>query len=314
MACKFVEYLCCFVEYGDKSSEQTKADCIRVMKTDALFYELFQTAPQTFFELLQITPLCPYRFESITVKTAEKRIDGVLEPTAEQEPIYFLEVQAFPDPVIYWRAMREIATYFEQRPAQRDRTWQAVVLWLNKEDDPGLGTLKPLGYKPAMRIKSVDLLELLKQLDEHSLVLNVLRPLLAENERDVREHVVEWVETIRQAPGLDPQAEERLIVILSQLIEQKFKTLSYKELAAMLRLTPLHETASFQEALKEDRVETLTILFQNKLALSSEARTALRAELEALSMVELKTLVDEFAQINSFEQLEEWISQCSPAY
>jgi predicted transposase YdaD len=41
------------------------------MKTDALFYELFQTAPQTFFELLQITPACEYRFESITVKASE---------------------------------------------------------------------------------------------------------------------------------------------------------------------------------------------------------------------------------------------------
>lgn len=82
------------------------------MRTDALFYELFQTAPQTFFELLQITPTCAYRFESITVKTAEKRIDGVLEPLAENQPIYFLEVQAFPDDVIYWRVMREVATYF----------------------------------------------------------------------------------------------------------------------------------------------------------------------------------------------------------
>ncbi|MFZ4664352.1 MAG: DUF2887 domain-containing protein [Caldilineaceae bacterium] len=32
------------------------------MKTDALFYELFQLAPETFFELLQVTPPCTYRF------------------------------------------------------------------------------------------------------------------------------------------------------------------------------------------------------------------------------------------------------------
>jgi len=58
------------------------------MKTDTLFYELFQAAPQTFFELLQLTPPCPYRFESITVKTSEKRIDGVFEPTVAGQPIY----------------------------------------------------------------------------------------------------------------------------------------------------------------------------------------------------------------------------------
>ena len=67
------------------------------MKTDALFYELFQAAPQTFFEVLQLTPACFYQFESLTIKTVEKRIDGVLEPESEGHPIYFLEVQAFPD-------------------------------------------------------------------------------------------------------------------------------------------------------------------------------------------------------------------------
>lgn len=282
------------------------------MKTDALFYELFQTAPQTFFELLQITPLCPYRFESITVKTAEKRIDGVLEPTAEQEPIYFLEVQAFPDNVIYWRAMREIATYFEQRPTQKDRNWQAVVLWLNKEDDPGLGTLKPLGYKPAMRIRSVDLLALLKQLDEHSLVLNVLRPLLAESEREVREHVVEWIETIRQTPNLEHQAEERLLIILSQLIEQKFRTLSYKELAQMIRLTPLHETDSFQEGFKEEHLKTLMPHFQAKYLLSTKQYEALQNDLQQLSLDDVRALYVQSLHMDTFEQLKNWVVERRP--
>ncbi len=79
------------------------------MKSDALFYELFQTAPQIFFELLQITPPCPYRFESLTIKTTEKRIDGMLEPEQAGEIIYFLEVQASPDETIYWRTMREVS-------------------------------------------------------------------------------------------------------------------------------------------------------------------------------------------------------------
>jgi len=64
------------------------------MKTDPLFYELFQVRPQIYFELLQIPQPCPYRFESITVKAGEKRIDGVLEPTEPGQPIHFVEVQA----------------------------------------------------------------------------------------------------------------------------------------------------------------------------------------------------------------------------
>lgn len=70
------------------------------MRTDAIFYELFRTAPQIFFELLHITPTCPYRFESVAVKSAEKRT----------------------------RTMREVATYFEQRAPLQDNEWQAAIL------------------------------------------------------------------------------------------------------------------------------------------------------------------------------------------
>ena len=50
------------------------------MKTDTLFHELFQLAPQALFELLQIKPGCAYRFESPVVKASERRLDGLLEP------------------------------------------------------------------------------------------------------------------------------------------------------------------------------------------------------------------------------------------
>jgi predicted transposase YdaD len=281
------------------------------MRTDALFYELFQTAPQTFFELLQIVPTCAYRFESITVKASEKRIDGVIEPTDEQQPVYFLEVQAFPDDTIYWRTLREVATYFEQRPARNDN-WQAVVLWLNKEDDPGLRTLKPLTYKPASRLISADLIKLLKKLPETSLVLNVLRPLLAKSEREVRKHVVQWVTNIRQTPNLDPQTEEKLVAILSQLIEQKFRSLSYKELAAMLRLTPLRETASVQEVLKEDRVDMLTAQIQDKFKLSDKLVTTVRTDLEKLNADMLYLLIRQILHLDTLEALEQWIAEQSP--
>jgi predicted transposase YdaD len=281
------------------------------MRTDALFYELFQTAPQTFFELLQIVPTCAYRFESITVKASEKRIDGVIEPTDEQQPVYFLEVQAFPDDTIYWRTLREVATYFEQRPARNDN-WQAVVLWLNKEDDPGLRTLKPLTYKPASRLISADLIKLLKKLPETSLVLNVLRPLLAKSEREVRNHVVQWVTNIRQTPNLDPQTEEKLVAILSQLIEQKFKTLSYKELAKMLRLTPLEETISGQELIKNAHVDILAALIQDRFGLSEALSETVRADLDKLDGQALTTLVRQILHFDTFEELETWIADRLP--
>jgi predicted transposase YdaD len=282
------------------------------MKTDTLFYELFQAAPQTFFELLQITPPCPYRFESLTVKTSEKRIDGVLEPEQAGERIYFVEVQATPDEVIYWRTLREVATFFEQRPGLRENDWQAIVLWLNIGDDPGFGTLAQLAQQPMPRLMSVDLLTLLQRLEPPSLVLNVLRPLTVENEGEVRQNITTWVQNIQNAPGIALALEERLIAVLTQLIEQKFRTLTYKELTQMIRLTPLAETISGQELLKDDRVALLSEQVQTKFGISGEVLDGIRAELQQLELVDLKALFRQILKLETLEQLEQWITEHQP--
>lgn len=282
------------------------------MKTDTLFYELFQAAPQTFFELLQITPPCPYRFESITVKASEKRIDGVFEPTVDGQPIYFLEVQGFPDEVIYFRILREVMTYFEQRPKLKDNEWQAAVLWLSKPDDPGFGTVRLLARKPEPRLVSLYLIQLLEKLPESSLTLNVLRPLLAKSESEIRQHVVQWIENIRQTPDLDGATEEKLISVMSQLIEQKFRRLTYKELSKMLRLRPLVETISGQELLKEERVEALGEQIQEKLSVADEIIVTLQQDLQKLDLESLKLLRRQILHVDTLEQLEQWITEHLP--
>ena len=127
-----------------------------------------------------------------------------------------------------------------------------------------------------------------------------------------RHSLVQWVTNIRQAPNLDPQTEEKLVAILSQLIEQKFRSLSYKELAAMLRLTPLRETESVQEVLKEERVDLLMIMIDNKFSLSDALNQALRADLSTLPMDALQMLFPQMLHINSLEQLEQWIADLQP--
>jgi hypothetical protein len=223
-----------------------------------------------------------------------------------------LEVQAFPDEVIYWRAMREVATFFEQRPHLKDREWQAIVLWLNKADDPGFGTLRLLTRKPNAKLVSLDLIQLLKQLPETALALNVLRPLLAENESEVRQHVVQWVENIRRATDQDVNLEERLISVFSQMIEQKFRTLNYEELSNMLRLTPFRETDSVKEVIKEERIDLLLNLIEVKFGISQELKEAMAADLAQLDMNVLKALVRQLLRLETFEQLEVWIADHLP--
>ncbi len=293
------------------------------MKTDPLFYELFQTAPQIYFELLQIPQPCLYRFESITVKATEKRIDGVLEPTKPDQPIHFVEVQAAPDEEIYWRISREVATYFEQRPKLRGREWQAVVIWLGKpepkedeEADADFGTVLLYDRKNKQRLYSVDIIDLLGKLPEDSLALNVLRPLVVDNERQVRQNISNWVEQIHATPGMSSDVEQRLVMVMTQLIEEKFKTLSYKELCKMLKLTPFEQTATFietyQRKLQEDRMELLIQQIKRKYRFAESTIAKIDVRLRQLTLKDLKDLFGEIIDMATLRELNAWIDSRLP--
>ena len=65
------------------------------MKTDSIFYRLFQSYPAGFFELLNLPSITAesYDFTSIEVKQLAFRLDGLFLPKSEEQPFYLLEVQ-----------------------------------------------------------------------------------------------------------------------------------------------------------------------------------------------------------------------------
>jgi hypothetical protein len=80
----------------------------------------------------------------------------------------------------------------------------------------------------------------------------------------------------------------------------------------MIRLTPLRETASFQELLKEERVTLLLLLIESKFTFLDTVREGLRADLANLPMDALPMLFPQMLHIDSLEQLEQWIADRLP--
>lgn len=80
------------------------------MKTDSIFYRLFQEFPSIFFELINNPPETAnsYQFSSVEIKQTAFRIDGVFLPIQEDNPIYFVEVQFQSDTELYSRLLSEI--------------------------------------------------------------------------------------------------------------------------------------------------------------------------------------------------------------
>ncbi|MDM8531792.1 DUF2887 domain-containing protein, partial [Anaerolineales bacterium HSG25] len=192
---------------------------------------------------------------------------------------------------------------FDQRPDLKN-DWRAIVLWLDENDDHGFGK--------QLRLKSVYLSDLLKKLPESSLPLNTLRPFMVDYEQEVRQNINSWVEHIRQV-GLKPEFENRLVDILTRLIEQKFKALSYEELEKMLELTPYRETQSFQKAyhekLYEDRLDLLVTQVKRKFRFADRTVQRLTIRLQKLSLEDLKILFGDIIDMNRLYEINAWIDE-----
>ncbi|MGM9499347.1 Rpn family recombination-promoting nuclease/putative transposase [Desertifilum tharense] len=109
------------------------------MKTDTIFYRIFQSFPSIFFELIDQPPTLAevYQFSSVEVKQLAFRIDGVFLPTrtANNSPIYFAEVQFQLDPKFYSRFFAEIFLYLDKTDFEND--WRGVVVYPTRNLDPG---------------------------------------------------------------------------------------------------------------------------------------------------------------------------------
>jgi len=111
------------------------------MKTDSLFFRIFNTFPSAFFDLIDETDprTATYAFTSQEVKQTAFRIDGVFmpPPRLRQFPIYFVEAQAYrEEDNFYYRFFGEIHLYL--RDYQPAHPWQAIVIFTEKRFDPGL--------------------------------------------------------------------------------------------------------------------------------------------------------------------------------
>ena len=103
------------------------------MKTDSLFYTLFQQAPQLVLELAGLERAKNYKFHSEEIKQTSFRLDGVLTPPAGkiELPLVFVETQFQPDNNFYSRFFCEIFLYLHQNKPVHP--WHAVVIYPSRK-------------------------------------------------------------------------------------------------------------------------------------------------------------------------------------
>ena len=223
------------------------------MKTDTIFYSLFQAFPGIFFELIDRSPeeAATYEFTSREIKQLAFRLDGLFLPTTDDQelPLYVVEVQFQPDKDFYYRLFGELFLYLRQYKPRHP--WRVVVIYPTRsiEREQSLHFGKLLSLDGVRRIY----LDELGEAAELSLGVGAVK-LVIEAEETAPELARRLIEQARQR--LTDEATRRdLINLIETIIVYKLPQKSREEIEAMLGLSELKQTKVYQEAKQEGLAE-----------------------------------------------------------
>ncbi|MCC3424353.1 MAG: Rpn family recombination-promoting nuclease/putative transposase [Microcoleus sp. PH2017_01_SCD_O_A] len=225
------------------------------MKTDTIFYSLFQEFPSFFFELIDRPPeeAAAYEFTSREIKQLAFRIDGLFLPTTEapEKPFYLAEVQFQPDPDLYYRIFGELFLYLRQyKPVN---PWRVVVIYPSRriEHEQMLQFQELLTSQRVQRIY----LDELPEAADRSLGVKIVK-LVIEPAETAAEQARQSIAMARQQLS-DPSVLRDLINLIETIIVYKLPQKSREEIATMLNLSELRQTRFYQEVKQEGLEEGL---------------------------------------------------------
>lgn len=236
------------------------------MKTDSLFYRLFQTFPSIFFELINRPPeeANNYQFSSVEIKQTAFRIDGVFLPAeGEENPIYFLEVQFQPDQKFYSRFFTEIFLYLNQ--TELTNNWRGVIIYPSQSIDTG-ETERYIELLNSGRVRRI----YLNQLDstaEQTIGIQTIK-LVIETESSTETKARELINQIR-SEIIDETTQRELLQLIETIIVYKLPSKSRQEIEAMFGLSELKQTRVYQDAFQEGEITGKLAAVRPMLALGA---------------------------------------------
>jgi predicted transposase/invertase (TIGR01784 family) len=277
------------------------------LKTDSIFYRIFQTDPGILFELLgqSADRAQGYEFRSVEIKQLAFRIDGVLlpRPDAPDQTIWFVEVQFQKDRYFYHRFFAEIGLYLAQHPKTED--WQAVVLFPNRKLEPEQRHL----HRVQLNSDQVHRVYLNELKASEALGVGLVQLILARRTKTMAQ--VQALLSRRDVQGQTNPKITEIIKLIETIIVYKFPQLSREEIEGMFGLSELRKTKVYQEALQEGKQEGLDherslILRMLERRIGKVSQKA-RSQVLSLSFTELDSLGEALLDFSAPSDLKDWL-------
>ncbi len=277
------------------------------MKTDSIFYRIFQTDPGILFELLEQSSdrAQGYEFRSVEIKQLAFRIDGVLlpKPDAPDQTVWFVEVQFQKDEHFYHRFFAEIGLYLAQHPKTVD--WKAAVIFPNRKVETDEQHL----HRAQLNSDQVHRVYLNELKDSGALGIGLVQLILASPKKAVAQ--VQLLLCRTDAQGQTNPKTTAIIKLIETIVVYKFPALSREEIERMFGLSELKKTKVYQEALQEGKQEgldheRLLILRMLERQVGKVSQKA-RSQVLALSFTELDSLGEALLDFSTLSDLNDWL-------
>jgi predicted transposase/invertase (TIGR01784 family) len=210
------------------------------MRTDTIFFQLFQTFDSLLFELVGLPPetASGYQFTSVEIKEKAFRFDGIFMPDTIDKNIWFVEVQFQKRSEFYWEFIGEIFLYLSQYKPEHD--WQAVAIFAKRSVEPEF----PKQFRALLAGGHIVQIYLDELPEDESLSLGLVRLIVAPD-RDA-------IALAQRLAGQVGQGDRvKVIEFIETVLVYKFPEMSREEVEAMFTLGDLKQTRVYQEALQE---------------------------------------------------------------
>lgn len=281
------------------------------MKTDSIFYRIFQTDPTILFELLGRSPDLAqgHEFRSVEIKQLAFRIDGVLlpQPDAPDRTVWFVEVQFQKVPHFYHRFFAEINLFLAQYPNTED--WQAVVLFPRRKVEPEQRHL----HRAQLNSDQVHRVYLNELEASEGVGVGLIQLILAKPKKAISQTQV-LLSEVRSQGQTNPKIAE-IIKIIETIVVYKFPKLSREEIERMFGLSELRRTKVYQEALQEGREEgeqkgldrERSLILRQLEHRIGKVSQKVKSQVLSLSFADLESLGEALLDFSAPSDLNDWL-------
>ena len=239
------------------------------------------------------------------MKALERRIDCVIRPVAETEPLCVAEFQMHRDNKIYTRIVVESALLQE---ASKMRPVRPLIIFADKRLDP-----KTQPWAAAVQVLYLDaaLAALAQREPQHPLIA-VFSPIMVKSVVQLEKQARSDYDHIRNAP-LDEEQREQLLMIFENLLFKRLPHKTKQEIAMMLKFIDVSKTRFGRDMIEQGREEgMLGMLCRMARRRFPGLPKSVEAKISGLTYQQGEALGDDLLDMESLAALKAWLKAQAP--